>query len=209
VVFLFFFPVLWMIFTSFKSEQAAAQFPPSFITHLSFDRYVTVFQRGMGLYLANSAALSILSTIGVMALAIPAAYGLSVRRVGRWQDLLFFFISTKFMPIAASIIPVFLLLRVIGALDNLWALGVLYVGMNLPLAIWMMRSFFAEVPYAVVEAAQIDGLLQPGTLAGVAADCCARRGGRSADLLHLRLERVFPGQPADRGGGAYDSALPG
>jgi sorbitol/mannitol transport system permease protein len=157
VVFLFFFPVLWMIFTSFKTEQAAAEFPPSFITSLSLDRYATVFERGMGLYLANSAALSILSTVAVMALAIPAAYGLSVRRVKRWQDLLFFFISTKFMPIAASIIPVFLLLRVIGALDNLWALGVLYVGMNLPLAIWMMRSFFAEVPYAVVEAAQIDG----------------------------------------------------
>ncbi|MBO0812987.1 MAG: carbohydrate ABC transporter permease, partial [Microlunatus sp.] len=157
VVFVFFFPVLWMIFTSFKSEQAAAQFPPSFITQLSFDRYATVFQRGMGIYLANSAALSIFSTVAVMALAIPAAYGLSVRRVKRWQDLLFFFISTKFMPVAASIIPVFLLLRVIGALDNLWAIGVLYVGMNLPLAIWMMRSFFAEVPYAVVEAAQIDG----------------------------------------------------
>ncbi|QGN33168.1 carbohydrate ABC transporter permease [Microlunatus sp. Gsoil 973] len=157
VVFLFFFPVLWMIFTSFKSEQAASEFPPSFITALSFDRYAAVFERGMGLYLANSAALSILSTVAVMALAIPAAYGLSVRRVKRWQDVLFFFISTKFMPIAASIIPVFLLLRVIGALDNLWALGVLYIGMNLPLAIWMMRSFFAEVPYAVVEAAQIDG----------------------------------------------------
>jgi sorbitol/mannitol transport system permease protein len=157
LVFLFFFPVLWMIFTSFKSEQAAAQFPPSFITHLSLDRYATVFQRGMGLYLANSAAVSILSTVAVMLLAIPAAYALSVRRVRRWQDLLFFFISTKFMPVAASIIPVFLLLRVGGMLDNLWALGVLYIGINLPLAIWMMRSFFAEVPYAVVEAAQIDG----------------------------------------------------
>jgi len=112
---------------------------------------------GLADLLADESPLSILSTVAVMALAIPAAYGLSVRRVGRWQDLLFFFISTKFMPIAASIIPVFLLLRVIGALDNLWALGVLYVGMNLPLAIWMMRSFFAEVPYAVVEAAQIDG----------------------------------------------------
>lgn len=157
LVFLFFFPVLWMVFTSFKTEQAAAQFPPTFITQLSFDRYATVFERGMGLYLANSAALAIGSTVVVMALAIPAAYALSVRPVGRWKDLLFFFISTKFMPVAASIIPVFLLLRVLGLLDNLWALGVLYLGMNLPLAIWMMRSFFAEVPYAVVEAAQIDG----------------------------------------------------
>ncbi|QDP97313.1 carbohydrate ABC transporter permease [Microlunatus elymi] len=157
LVFLFFFPVLWMLFTSFKTEQAAAQFPPTFITSLSLDRYATVFDRGMGLYLANSAAVSIGSTVVVMLLAIPAAYALSVRRVKRWQDLLFFFISTKFMPVAASIIPVFLLLRVIGGLDNLWTLGILYLGMNLPLAIWMMRSFFAEVPYAVVEAAQIDG----------------------------------------------------
>ncbi len=111
----------------------------------------------MGLYLANSAAVSILSTVAVMALAIPAAYALSVRPIGKWQDALFFFISTKFMPVAASIIPVFLLLRVLGLLDNLWALGVLYIGINLPLAVWMMRSFFAEVPLAVVEAAQIDG----------------------------------------------------
>ncbi|HEY9292556.1 MAG TPA: carbohydrate ABC transporter permease [Microlunatus sp.] len=157
LIFLFFFPVLWMVFTSFKTEQAAAQFPPSFITSLSLDRYAAVFDRGMGLYLANSAALAVGSTIVVMLLAIPAAYALSVRRVKRWQDLLFFFISTKFMPVAASIIPVFLLLRVMGLLDNLWSLGALYLGMNLPLAIWMMRSFFAEVPYAVVEAAQIDG----------------------------------------------------
>lgn len=157
IVFIFFFPVLWMIFTSFKSERAAAQFPPSFLTSLSFDRYAEVFNRGMGLYLANSAAVSVLSTLAVMALAIGASYALSVRRIGRWQDALFFFISTKFMPLAAIIIPIFLLLRILGLLDNLWALGVLYIGMNLPLAIWMMRSFFAEVPHAIVEAAQIDG----------------------------------------------------
>ena len=61
------------------------------------------------------------------------------------------------MPVAASIIPVFLLLRILHGLDNLWVLGILYIAMNLPLAIWMMRSFFAEVPLAVAEAAQIDG----------------------------------------------------
>ena len=157
VVFLFFFPVLWMIITSFKSEGAAAAFPPSIIADFSFDRYAETFRRGMGLYLANSAALSILSTVVVMLLAIPAAYALSVRPIGRWQDALFFFISTRFMPVAAVIIPIFLLLRSVGLLDNLWSLGVLYLGINLPLAVWLMRSFFAEVPRAVVEAAQIDG----------------------------------------------------
>lgn len=157
LVFLFFFPVLWMVLNSLKSEAGAAAFPPRIVADFGFDRYVQVFERGMGLYLANSAAVSILSTVVVMALAIPAAYALSVRPIGRWQDALFFFISTRFMPVAASIIPVFLLLRSVGGLDNLWWLGALYLGINLPLAIWMMRSFFAEVPRAVVEAAQVDG----------------------------------------------------
>lgn len=157
LVLMFFFPVGWMIFTSFKTEAAAASSTPTIFTPLTFDRYHEVFRRGMGLYLLNSAAVSILSTVVVMLFAIPAAYALSVRRVRKWTDALFFFISTRFMPLAASIIPVFLLLQVLGLLDNLTVLGILYVGFNLPLAIWMMRSFFAEVPRAVVEAAQIDG----------------------------------------------------
>jgi sorbitol/mannitol transport system permease protein len=157
LVFLFFFPVLWMVVTSFKTEGQAASFPPQLIFTPTLDRYAAVFDRGMGLYLLNSLFLAVGSTIVVMLLAIPAAYALSVRPIGRWQDGLFFFISTKFMPVAASIIPVFLLLRTFGLLDNLWSLGLLYLGINLPLAVWMMRSFFAEVPVAVVEAAQIDG----------------------------------------------------
>jgi sorbitol/mannitol transport system permease protein len=157
LVFLFFFPVLWMIVTSFKTEGQAASFPPEFFFTPTFDRYSAVFDRGMGLYLLNSLFVAVLSTVVVMLLAIPAAYALSVRPIGRWQDGLFFFISTKFLPVAASIIPVFLLLRSVNLLDNLWSLGLLYLGINLPLAVWMMRSFFAEVPRAVVEAAQIDG----------------------------------------------------
>ena len=157
LVFLFFFPVLWMVVTSFKTEGQAASIPPEFFFTPTLDRYAAVFERGMGLYLLNSLFVSVLSTVVVMLLAIPAAYALSVRPIGRWQDGLFFFISTKFLPVAASIIPVFLLLRSVNLLDNLWSLGLLYLGINLPLAVWMMRSFFAEVPRAVVEAAQIDG----------------------------------------------------
>lgn len=157
LVFLFFFPVLWMIITSFKTEGQAASFPPQFFFTPTLERYGAVFERGMGLYLLNSFFVSVGSTVVVMLLAIPASYALSVRPIGRWQDGLFFFISTKFLPVAASIIPVFLLLRSVNLLDNLWSLGLLYLGVNLPLAVWMMRSFFAEVPRAVVEAAQIDG----------------------------------------------------
>ncbi|MES2092334.1 MAG: carbohydrate ABC transporter permease [Actinomycetota bacterium] len=154
---LFFFPVAWMVFTSFKSESAAAANPPSFFTELSFQQYAAVFDRGMGSYLLNSLMASFGSTLIVLLLAIPAAYALSVRPIKRIQDVLFFFISTRFLPAAASIIPVFFILKTIGALDNINALIFLYAAMNLPIAVWMMRSFFSEVPLEIIEAAQIDG----------------------------------------------------
>ncbi|GAB3617172.1 carbohydrate ABC transporter permease [Okibacterium endophyticum] len=153
----FFFPVAWMVFTAFKTERAAATMPPTFITELSFDRFIDVFNRGFTPYLINSLTASVLSTLIVMALAIPAAYGLSVRPIVRSTDALFFFISTKFLPIAAAIIPIYLLLQSLDMLDNITALAILYVGINLPLAIWMMRSFFSEVPTEIIEAAQVDG----------------------------------------------------
>ncbi|MGO2746791.1 carbohydrate ABC transporter permease [Microbacterium sp.] len=153
----FFFPVAWMVFTAFKTERAAATSTPTIFTELSFDRFAEVLDRGFAAYLANSLTASVMSTVIVLLLAIPAAYGLSVRPLIRSTDALFFFISTKFLPIAAAIIPIYLLLQNLGALDNISALSILYVGMNLPLAIWMMRSFFAEVPLEIIEAAQIDG----------------------------------------------------
>lgn len=153
----FFFPVAWMVFTGFKSEAAAATTTPTFLTELSLDRFREVLDRGFAAYLANSLTASVMSTVIVLLLAIPAAYGLSVRPLIKSTDALFFFISTRFMPIAAAIIPIYLLLQNLGALDNISALSLLYVGMNLPLAVWMMRSFFSEVPLEIIEAAQIDG----------------------------------------------------
>jgi len=157
VVVLFFFPVAWMVFTAFKTEAAAATNPPVFITALSFDNFVAVFNRDIGPYLINSIIASVASTLIVLLLAVPAAYALSIRPIKKVQDALFFFISTRFMPVAAGIIPIYLVLKTIGALDNITALSLLYVGINLPIAVWMMRSFFSEVPLEIVEASQIDG----------------------------------------------------
>lgn len=157
IALLFFFPVAWMVFTSFKTESAAAANPPSIFTALSFDQYQLVFDRGMAPYLLNSLMASVGSTAIVLLLAIPTAYALSVRPIKRVQDVLFFFISTRFLPAAASIIPVYFILKTIGALDNINAMVLLYAAMNLPIAVWMMRSFFTEVPFEIIEAAQIDG----------------------------------------------------
>ncbi len=179
---LFVTPVLWMVLTSFHSEVDAATNPPSLFAPLTLDAYRTFFGITGGGNpwppLINSATASIGSTILVLLLAIPAAYALSIKPVKRWTDVLFFLLSTKFLPIVAGLLPLFLFARLTGLLDNIMLLTVLYTTMNLPIAIWMMRSFLAEVPVEMLEAAQLDGaglitilrrVVAPVALPGIAA----------------------------------------
>jgi sorbitol/mannitol transport system permease protein len=154
---IFFFPVFWMILTSFKPESAAYSNPPQFAFHPTLNEYKQVFSAGMGPFLANSAIATVISVLLVLALATPAAYALSMRPIAHWRDALFFFISTKMLPVVAAIVPIYLAVRDIGMLDSIPTLIVLYTAMNLPIAVWMMRSFFLEVPGEMLEAARIDG----------------------------------------------------
>jgi sorbitol/mannitol transport system permease protein len=153
----FFFPVFWMVLTSFKPESAAYTSPPQFVFHPTLSEYKAVFSAGMGPYLANSAIATVLSVLLVLAFATPAAYALSMRPIARWRDALFFFISTKMLPVVAAIVPIYLAVRDLGMLDSIPTLIVLYTAMNLPIAVWMMRSFFLEVPGEILEAARLDG----------------------------------------------------
>jgi sorbitol/mannitol transport system permease protein len=153
----FFFPVFWMVLTSFKPESAAYTSPPKFVFHPTLAEYRAVFSAGLGPYLANSLIATGISVLLVLALATPAAYALSMRPIEKWRDALFFFISTRMLPVVAAIVPIFLAVRDIGMLDSIPTLIVLYTAMNLPIAIWMMRSFFLEVPTEILEAARLDG----------------------------------------------------
>ncbi|MEU3843985.1 carbohydrate ABC transporter permease [Streptomyces sp. NPDC028635] len=170
---LFFLPVAWMALTSLHSEQDAAANPPSFAASLTLDGYREFFGAGGGASpwpaLINSVVASVASTALVLLLALPAAYALSIRRVRKWTDVLFFFLSTKMLPAVAGLLPVYLFARNAGLLDNIWLLVVLYTSMNLPIAVWMMQSFLAEVPVAVIEAARVDGARLPTILARVVA----------------------------------------
>jgi sorbitol/mannitol transport system permease protein len=82
---------------------------------------------------------------------------------------MFFFLSTKMLPAVAGLLPVYLIAKNAGLLDNIWLLVVLYTSMNLPIAVWMMRSFLAEVPVAILEAASIDGAGLPTVLTRIVA----------------------------------------
>ncbi|BBE22593.1 mannitol ABC transporter permease [Arthrobacter sp. MN05-02] len=179
---IFAIPVFWMILTSFHSENDAATNPPSIAAELTLDSYRNFFGGATGLDpwppLINSATASITSTILVLVLAIPAAYALSIKPIEKWTDVMFFFLSTKMLPIVAALLPLFLFARNAGTLDNIWFLVLLYTSMNLPIAVWMMRSFLAEVPAEMLEAAQIDGagliltlrkVVAPVAMPGIAA----------------------------------------
>ena len=158
---IFVFPVFWMLLTSLHSEVNAATNPPSFFAPLTLDGYREFFGASSGASpwppLINSATASIVSTIVVIVLAIPAAYALSVRPVQKWTDVMFFFLSTKFLPAVAGLLPLYIIAKTIGLLDNINFMVILYTAMNLPIAVWMLRSFLADIPVELFEAAALDG----------------------------------------------------
>ena len=157
---LWIFPVGWTLLTSFKTEQdASAQ---TLHNGLTFARYSDVSHSTTGTLslsaaFTNSLVVVVVSTLIVMLLALPAAYALAIRPVPKWRDVLFFFISTKFLPIVASIFPIYVYAQKWNLIGTRTILIVLYIAINLPLAIWMMRSFFVEVPRELIEASEIDG----------------------------------------------------
>ena len=180
----FFFPVLWMVLTSFKTEAQAYTNTPHLFFSPTWSEYKSVFASGIWPYVANSAVATIVSTALVLLLATPCAFALSLRPVKKTRDVLFFFISTKMLPVVAAIIPIYIASRDLHMLDNIFTLVILYTAMNLPIAIWMMRSFFLEVPGELLEAAEMDGaplrrtvvevilpVVAPG-LAATALICC-------------------------------------
>jgi sorbitol/mannitol transport system permease protein len=169
----FFAPVAWMVLTSLHSESDAATNPPSIFAPITLSNYGDVFDRGVSSYLINSATASIVSTLIVLLLAVPAAYALAIKPVEKWTDVMFFFLSTKFLPPIAALLPIYLIVKQVGMLDNIYALVILYTSMNLPIAVWMMQSFLAEVPKEILEAAQVDGAGLFRTLTQIVAPIAA------------------------------------
>ena len=180
---LFFFPVLWMVITSFKSEVKAQTEVPNLVLDGGTARFRDVGKSLPGTLtfvkaLTTSGFVVLVSTLVVLLLAIPAAYALAVRPIQKWRDVLMFFISTKFLPIAAAILPLYTIFKRLHILDTRLVLVIVYTSMNLPLAVWMLRSFFADVPKELLEAAEIDGasffqrvksILLPIVMPGVSA----------------------------------------
>ena len=164
---LVFFPVLYIFVTGFKREQDALKLPPTLIPSVNGDlpftfaftleNYEAVLDRGFWPFFQNSILVVTVSTLLVLVLALPAAFGLVWRKYERGQDILFFFLSTKFLPAVGVIIAVYYIARNADLIDEPVTLIIMYTAMNLPIAVWMMRSFFDEIPKDVLDASRVDG----------------------------------------------------
>jgi sorbitol/mannitol transport system permease protein len=152
------FPVIWMVITGFKQEADAYTTVPTLIFQPTLEQFQVAINGGFGAYLFNSVVASLVSTAFAMLLAIPAAYSMVFQmRKKSSNDMLFFVLSTRFMPFAAILVPLYVIVSRLNLLDNLFTLIIVYTSMNLPLIIWMARSYFMDLPKEVLEGAWLDG----------------------------------------------------
>ena len=153
-----FFPILWTAMTSFKSEGDAIASPPLLFYHWTVENYVEVQSRSnYFLHFGNSVAISLGSVVIGLLIAVPAAWAMAFAPARRTKDLLMWMLSTKMMPPVGVLVPIYLIYRDWGLLDTVGGLIGLMTMVNLPIIVWMLYTYFKEIPGDILEAARMDG----------------------------------------------------
>src|ERR1700761_6254621 len=157
--FLIFLPILWMVLTSFKTELEAFANPPSFLLfHWTTENYATVQERSDYLHHAlNSIMIAGGSTLIALLIAVPAAWSMAFAPSKRTKDILLWMLSTKMMPPVGVLVPIYLIYRDSGLLDTRVGLIIVLGLGNLPIVVWMLFTYFKEIPKDILEAARMDG----------------------------------------------------
>ncbi len=175
-----FFPILWTILTSFKTEAEAIASPPSFVLFdWTLENYGEVQERSNYFrHFSNSVIISFGSTLVGLLIAIPAAWSMAFSPGKRTKDVLMWMLSTKMLPPVGVLIPIYLIFRDTGLLDTRFGLIVVLMLINLPIIIWMLYTYFKEIPGEILEAARMDGaalwdeivyVLTPMAIPGIAS----------------------------------------
>jgi sorbitol/mannitol transport system permease protein len=179
VALVMFFPIFWMLLTGFKTEIEAFSTTPSLFFTPTLENFEAVRERAdYAKFAWNSTVVSLGATGLALALAIPAAYAMAFFPTRRTNFTLLWMLSTKMLPPVGVLVPIYLLFRDTGLLDRIEGLALVYMLMNLPIMVWMLYSFFKEIPAEMLEAARIDGagtveelryVLIPTSLPGIAS----------------------------------------
>ena len=158
IAILVFFPIFWMALTSFKAETEAISTPPSLFFTPTLENYNDVFDRSnYARFVWNSIAVSFGSTLLALAFAIPAAYAMAFFPTKRTPSTLLWMLSTKMMPPVGVLIPMYLIFKTLGLLDTVTGLLIIYTLINLPIVVWMLYTYFKDVPGEILEAGRVDG----------------------------------------------------
>lgn len=175
-----FFPILWTFLTSFKTEGEAIASPPSVIFFdWTLANYFEVQSRSNYFrYFSNSIVIAVGSTLIGLAIAIPAAWAMAFSPTKRTKDVLLWMLSTKMLPAVGVLVPIYLLFRDGGLLDSRIGLVGVLTMVNLPIIVWMLYTYFREIPVDILEAARMDGaslakeiiyVLTPMAMPGIAS----------------------------------------
>jgi sorbitol/mannitol transport system permease protein len=152
------FPLLWLFLTAFKTELQAIEVPPQLIFSPTLENFAEVQVRSDYLLFAkNSVITSVASTLLGLLIAAPAAYSMAFFRTRHTRDLLMWMLSTKMMPAVGALVPIYVLAQTSGMLDTLTGLTVVFTLSNLPIMVWMLYSYFKDIPPEILEAARMDG----------------------------------------------------
>lgn len=152
------FPVLWGLLTSFKSERDVLAYPPKVFFTPTLDNYREVISGGSSILpnIWSSLVVSGWTTVLTMLFAVPAAYALARLRYPGKRASGFYVLATQMLPPVGLIIPFYLVLQKIGGLDSYSGLTAIYLTFSLPFAVWLMVSYFEDIPYEMEEAALLD-----------------------------------------------------
>ncbi len=160
-------PIIWAIITSFKTYIETQVFPPDiFAKNPNFNNYIKLFTGHTSVLrpLMNSLFVSVMTTIIVLILAIPAGYSLARFKTKSSQKIQMWIIGLRMMPLISVLLPYYILFSKIGLTNNRWGLIILYVMSNVTFAVWLLTVFFEGLPVEVEEAARVDGLSHFGVL---------------------------------------------
>ncbi len=174
-----FFPIFWMLLASFKTEIDAVTTPPLLLFEPTLENYNAVQQRANYINSAtNSVLISVGATLLALAFSIPAAYAMAFFPTRRTRSTLLWMLSTKMLPPVGVLVPIYILFRDLGLLDTRIGLIIIYALINLPIVVWLLYTFFKDVPKDILEAGRMDGarprqelfyLLLPLAVPGIAS----------------------------------------
>ncbi len=158
LLFVWTIPVLWGLLTSFKTERDVLAYPPKVIFEPTLDNYRAVLAGGSSILpnLWSSLVVSTSATLVTMLFAVPAAYAMARLRYPAKRASGFYVLATQMLPPVGLIIPYYLVLQRIGGLDTYGGMTVIYLTFSLPFAIWLMVSYFEDIPLEMEEAALLD-----------------------------------------------------